>query len=187
MADEHFLKEFIKSIELEYNVVSHREYILKSSNNVINAQGTDLDNVAALLDIKRYSQENDTDFRNRVLSYVISFDACGTESAFVSAFATRFGYDVTTEDVTPIPTVKIWIDAQSLVDADMSLVDEDDVNLLIETTKAAGVAYEFAFIIFASNNSLVEEINVRETTAVTEGSIGVLIWDEDNWDEKLFG
>ena len=185
--DGHFLREFIRAVEQEYNEVSHRQYILKSSNNINYAQGTDLDLVAALLDIERYSQENDSDFRARVMSYVNSFDACGTKSAFISAFKERFGYDVTTEDVTPIPTVKVWIDAQSIIDADMSLVDEDLINQLIEVTKAAGVNYTFAFMIYVNNNSNVEGITVREQTSVTSGSIGSLIWDEGKYDETLWG
>ena len=186
--DEHFMREFIRSIEIEFSQISQRLYVLKASNNIMYSQGADMDNVAALLDINRFTQEDDNDFKSRILSYVNSLDACGTRSAFVQAFLTRFDYEITTEDITPIPTVKIWIDAQSIPGYDLSVIDTDDVEYLIERTKAAGVAYTWGLIIYVNNNSDVENMVIKEETSVQEG-VGdfVLIWDVGEYDNKVWG
>ena len=186
--DKHFMREFIRSIEIEFSQISQRLYVLKASNNIMYSQGADMDNVAALLDINRFTQEDDVEFKSRILSYVDSLDACGTKSAFVQAFKTRFDYDIVTEDITPVPTVKIWIDAQSIPGYDLSVIDTDDVEYLIERTKAAGVAYTWGLIIYVNNNSDVEEIEIKESTNVVEGAGAVvLIWDEGKYDEKYWG
>ena len=186
--DKHFMREFIRSIEIEFSQISQRLYVLKSSNNITYSQGADMDNVAALLEINRFTQEDDNEFKSRILSYVDSLDACGTKSAFVQAFKTRFDYDIVTEDITPVPTVKIWIDAQSIPGYDLSVIDTDDVEYLIERTKAAGVAYTWGLIIYVDNNSSVEGMVIKEETSVNEG-VGdfVLIWDIGEYDNKVWG
>jgi hypothetical protein len=186
--DEHFNREFIRSIELIFSHVSERLYTLKASNNLVYAQGEDLNNIASLLNVNRFIQEEDEEFRTRLLSYVNSLDACGTSEAFVKAFKTRFDYDVIASDTTPIPTVKISIDAQTVPGYDLSVINYDDVEYTIEMIKAAGVNYVYELVVYANNNSDVEGVVIKENVAVLDG-IGsiLLIYDEGTWDDRYWG
>ena len=180
MLNRYFIDAVGKELTLYYT------YLKNVQNNfwVDTAYGISLDRIGSLVQCSRKVGEDDDSYRIRIKNSLTLLVGGGSKKAIQQSLSNLLSIpeeDIEIYDKTPIPTFIAYINIKNLLG---KTFNSEGIDTTIKETKAAGVNYEWSFLMEQPQDSF----QLSETGLDLQiGYVNVGQFDLDNWDECYFG